>query len=301
MKTHTLRSLSAADGDKIVRKVDGFRVKLDEIIVVDGFNVRTEREELREHIAGIAAALSAGERVQDLEVWINPQGKPELVDGHCTYNGYQLYAQTAKDFDGWVSAKEFRGTEAQKKARIGKSNRQLPLLPIELGKLYLSLRDEHGMTRQEIAIEMGRSPAHVDQMLLLASAPEQVKEAVESGKISATEAVKLARDHRQDSAAELERREELAKEQGRERITTKVAPAKKPASRPRIDFVVSCAAVLTTHIERDTELMDQLKSAGKDDRVSVSADLLLDLIESVREMRESGKALDADQQQELGL
>lgn len=300
MKTHTLRSLSAADGKKIVRKVDGFRVKLSEIIVVDGFNVRTEREELREHIAGIAAALSAGERVQDLEVWINPQGKPELVDGHCTYNGYQLYAQSATDFDGWVSAKEFRGTEAQKKARIGKSNRQLPLLPIELGNLYLSLRDEHGMTRQEIAIEMGRSPAHVDQMLLLASAPETLKQAVESGKISATEAVKLARDHGQDSAAELERREELAKEQGKERITPKVAP-KKPASRPRIDFVVSCASVLTTHIERDTELMDQLKSAGKDDRVSVSADLLLDLIESVREMRDAGKPLDAEQQQELGL
>lgn len=299
MKTYTLRSLSA---EKVVKKTDAFRARLADIQIVDGFNVRTEDEELREHIAGIVGAIIAGLPIPPLEVWVNPEtGVMELVDGHCRYKAYEQFSEHDSGFDGYVSVVKFDGTPAQRKARTVSSNSQLKLKPVELARAYLSLRDEHGMTRQEIAIEMGRSPAHVDQMLLLASAPEPLKEAVESGKISATEAVKIARDHGQDSAAELERREELAKEQGKERITPKVAPAKKPASRPRIDFVVSCAAVLTTHIERDTDLMDQLKSAGKDDRVSVSADLLLDLIESVREMRESSKALDADQQQELGL
>lgn len=298
MKTHTLRSLSA---DKVVKKTDAFRARLTDIQIVDGFNVRTDDEELREHIAGIVGAIIADLPIPPLEVWVNPEsGVMELVDGHCRYKAYEQFAAHDKEFDGYVSVVKFDGTPAQRKARTVSSNSQLKLKPVELARAYLSLRDDHCMSRLEIAAEVGRSPAHVDQMLLLASAPREVASAVESGKISATEAVKLARDHGKDSAAELERLEELAKEQGKERITPKVAP-KKPASRPRIDFVVSCAAVLTTHIERDTELMDQLKSAGKDDRVSVSADLLLDLIESVREMRESGKPLDSDHQQELSL
>lgn len=300
---HTLRSLSAdKSDDKVVRKVDGFRVKLSAIRIVEGFNERIIRDELREHEASIAGALAAGQRVQDLEVWIDPEtGVPELVDGHCTYNGYLLYAESAEDFDGWVSAKEFKGTPAQRKARIVNSNQQLKLLPLELGRVYLSLRDEHGLSRQEIAQEVGKSLAHVDQMVLLASAGAEVIAAVEAGAISATEAVKLARDHGDDAPAELERRKEAAKESGKEKVTAKVAPKKAAPSRPRVDFVVSCAVVLVGHCEKDPGLMEALGNTSRNLRVSVDADLLNDLISAVREMRDGGKALDADKQQELAV
>ena len=293
---HTLRSLST---DKVVKKCDGFRAHIDSIKTVDGFNVRNDDDELREHIAGIAGAIAAGRPSPPVEVWVNPEsGAMELVDGHCRVSAYRPYSETATDFDGWISVTKFDGTPAQRKARTVNSNSQLKLKPVELARAYASLRDEHGMSRLEIAQEVGRSPAHIDQMLLLASAKPEVTAAVEAGQISATEAVKLVRDHGQDAPAELERRKEVSKESGKEKVTAKAAPVKAP-SRPKVDFVVSCAVVLANDCERDTHLMEKLADTQRNLRVSVDAELLGELIAAVSEMKQGGKALDADKQQEM--
>lgn len=296
---YSLRSLAT---DKVVKKVDGFRARLDDIKIVDGFNVRTDDDELREHISSIVGALIAGQPVPPVEVWVNPEtGEMELVDGHCHISAYRQYAEIEPTFDGYVSVLKFDGSRGERKLRTVSSNSQLKLKPVEIGRAFLAARDEEGMTRQQIAETAQRSLAHVDQMLLLASAPVEVIQAVERNEISATEAIKLQRDHRENSAAVLDERREVAKAAGKVRITEKTAPSKKPAapSRPRIDFVVSCAVVLVTHIERDAELITALESAGKDDFVSVNADLINDLIEAVREMSQAGKPLDSDKQEEL--
>lgn len=79
------------------------------------------------------------------------------------------------------------------------------------------------------------------------------------------------------------------------------ARCKSCLARPKIDFVVSCAAVLATHCERNTELMASIADAmaspaGRGQCVPVDAELLHELIESVREMRQASKPLDADKQ-----
>jgi len=303
---YTLRSLAT---DKVVKKVDGFRARLADISVVDGFNVRHDDDELREHVAGIAGAIAAGLPIPPIEVWVNPEtGTLELVDGHCRYAGYSLYAQSAADFDGWVSVSKFEGSRAQRKARIVTSNTQLKLKPVELGRVYLALRDGESMSRHDIAKEVGRSLAHVDQMLLLASAKKEVIAAVESGQISATEAVKLARDFGDQAPAELERRVEVAKESGKVKVTASAAvgadlgpgetagkPNKKSApSRPKIDFVVSCAVVLANSVSRDSHAVDSLGSAGRNIMVPVDADLLADLLAAVRDLQGEPKPLDVD-------
>lgn len=284
---HTLRSLSA---DKIVKKVDGFRARLDQIKIVDGFNERHQDDEVREHIAGIAGAIAAGLPIPPIEVWVDPEtGALELVDGHCRHAGYCLYAEANPEFDGWVSVSKFEGTAAQRKARIVTSNTQLKLKPVELGRVYLSLRDDHQMSRQQIAQEVGKSLAHVDQMILLASAKPEVIAAVESGTISATEAVKLARDHGDQAPAELERLVEAAKEVGKEKVTAKVAPVKAP-SRPKVDFVVSCAVVLVNSLDKAQVEACEYGSAKS---ISVGACAISDLVEAVREMQSGGKPMEA--------
>lgn len=284
---HTLRSLSA---DKIVKKVDGFRARLDDIKIVDGFNPRANDEELREHIAGIAGAIASGLPIPPIEVWVNPEtGALEVVDGHCRLAGYRQYAVGHSDFDGWISVTKFDGTPAQRKGRTVTSNSQLKLKPVELGRVYLSLRDEHGMSRQQIAQEVGKSLAHVDQMTLLASAKPEVIAAVESGTISATEAVKLARDHGDQAPEELERRVEAAKEIGKAKVTAKAAPVKVP-SRPKVDFVVSCAVVLVGSLDRaQVEACED----GVATHITVDAMVIADLISAVREMQAGGKPIEA--------
>lgn len=297
----TLNNMASDKNNDAAKRGDAIRVKLSAIKIVDGFNVRISDDELREHIAGIAGALTANLPIPPIEVWVNPEtGDIELVDGHCRYNAYLQYAEISDDFDGYISAVKFDGTPGQRKMRIASSNKQLKLKPVELGRLYISARDEHGMSRQEIAAEAGMSLAHVDQHILLAGGSSEVHAAIDAGKISATEAVKLVRDHGDDAPAELERRQEIAAASGKDKVTAKVAAPKAP-SRPKVDMVVSNAVVLVNSLGKDLEGRLSSPDAGAGDMEEVDPMMMADLIMAVREMQQVSKPLDADRQVDLPL
>ena len=179
------------------------------------------------------------------------------------------------------------------------SSKQLKLSQVELGRLYIHARDVIGATRQEIAAEAGMSLAHVDQSILLAGGSPEVHEAIENKTISPTEAVKLIREFGDEAPKELERRIEVAAEQGKVKVTAKVVAPKAP-SRPRVDMVVSNAVVLVNSLEKGLAdaITDGVSLTGL---VEVSADALADLILAVREMQQTGKALDADRHVELPI
>lgn len=295
---YTLNNIASDKENLAAKRGDAIRVRHDQIVIVDGFNVREDDDDLREHIASLLAALVAGQPVPLIEVWVNPEsGVIELVDGHCRHIAYSQYREVEPSWDGYISASEFKGTPFQRKMRIASSNKQLKLKPVELGRLYIYARDELGASRKEIAREAGMSVAHVDQMILLAGGSPEIQQAIDSGVVSTTEAVKIIREHGEQAPAELERRREVAKESGKDKVTAKSAEPKKPAaqSRPLVDMVVSCAVVLTNHIERDEELMASIESiaadpTGRNQHVSVHADLIVDLLEAVRSMRGGNKS-----------
>lgn len=298
---YTLNSIASNKENPAAKRGDSIRVHIDAIKIVDGLNERDfSSEKVREHIASIVGSLIDKKPVPALEVWVNPDsGDIELVDGECRYHGYKEFQAAFPDrFDGYISAEKFEGTPAQRKARVATSNSQLQLEPIQRGRVYISLRDEFGYSRQQIAAEVNKSLAHVDQLILLAGGSVEVLQAVEAGQISSTEAVKLTREFGDDAPAELERRKEAAKEAGKDRVTAKVAAPKKAAapSRPRVDLVVSNAVVLVNRLSAET-----LRECDRqeDTEVRVSSHALADLIQAVRDMREAGKALDSDKQLEL--
>ena len=297
----TLNNIASDKNNSAAKRGDSIRVNIDAIKVIDGFNVRIDDDELREHVASIAGALTANLPIPPIEVWVNPEtGDIELVDGHCRFHAYQQYAEMTSDFDGYISAVKFEGTPGQRRMRIASSNKQLKLKPVELGRLYIDARDIDGLSRQEIAAEAGMSLAHVDQMILFAAGgSREIHEAVDRKEISATEATKLIRDHGVDAPAELERRKEAAKEIGKDKVTAKVAAPKKASapSRPRIDMVVSAAVVLVNTMSLATKQLCEESVESVD--VMVSSHALADLIQAINDMRESGKALDADKQMEL--
>lgn len=294
----TLHNIASDKENSTAKRADSIKVLHSKIQIVNGFNERDfKREDVRLHIASIVSSLIAGEPIPALVVWTNPDtGAIELVDGECRYWAYSDFAGSYPDrFDGYVAAISYQGTPAQRKAMVAKSNSQLPLDPVQRGRVYLSLRDEHGMSRQDIAVEMNKSLAHVDQMILLASAKPEVLAAVDSRSISATEAVKLTREHGDGAVEELERRQGVAAELGKGKVTAKVAAPKAP-SRPKVDMVVSNAVVLVSRLSAET-LRDI--DRPEDTEVRVSSHALGDLLQAVREMQQAGKALDADKQMEL--
>lgn len=298
----TLNNIASDKENTAAKRGDSIRALLSKIKIVDGLNERDfKREDVRLHIASIVAALISGEPIPALVVWTNPEtGDIELVDGECRYWAYTEFAESYPDkFDGYVGVVPFQGTPAQRKAMVAKSNSQLPLDPVQRGRVYLSLRDDHGMTRQEIASDVNKSLAHVDQMILLASAKPEVIQAVESGSISATEATKLTRDHGDDAPAELERRKAAAAEIGGERVTAKVAPPKNASpARPKVDMVVSNAVVL---IKSLSESVLGACEQPEDSQVWVSSHALADLIQAVKDMTEGAKpAIDPNQMDLIG-
>ncbi len=295
---YTLNSIASNKENPAAKRGDSIRVHIDAIKIVDGLNERDfNSEKVREHIASIVGSLIDKKPVPALEVWVNPDsGDIELVDGECRYHGYKEFQAAFPDrFDGYISAEKFEGTPAQRKARVATSNSQLQLEPIQRGRVYISLRDEFGYSRQQIASEVNKSLAHVDQLILLAGGSAEVLQAVEAGQISSTEAVKLTREFGDDAPAELERRQEAAKDLGKSKVTAKVAAPKKAVapSRPRVDLVVSNAVVLVNTLSAEEIAACE---EHEDINILVSSHALADLIQAVRDMRESGKALDADKQ-----
>lgn len=294
---YTLNNIASDKNNQAAKRGDSIRVNIRNIKIVDGFNVRTQDDELREHIASLLSALVANLPIPAIEVWVNPEtGDIELVDGHCRFAAYLQYADIEPEFDNYISAVKFEGTPFQRKMRIASSNKQLKVKPVELGRLYIQARDELGATRQEIAKEAGMSLAHVDQMILLASkgSPE-IEAAIGGGVISATEAVKLVREHGDDAPKELERRIEVAAEQGKAKVTAKAA-APKPPSRPRVDMVVSAAVVLINRLDSGTVI--GINDPEEFD-ARVPSHALADLLLAVREMQQVSKPLDDDKQAEL--
>lgn len=293
---HTLNNIASDKKNEAAKRGDAIRVNIKHIKVVDGFNERIQDDELREHIASIVAAMAAKQPIPAIEVWVNPEtGDIELVDGHQRYAGAMEYSRIDPEFDNYIDAVKFNGTPFQRKMRIASSNKQLKLKPVELGRIYLHARDVLGATRQEIAAEAGMSLAHVDQHILLAGGSEEVHAAIGAGVISATEAVKIIRDHGENAPAELDRRKEIATAQGKAKVTAKAA-APKPPSRPRIDMVVSNAVVLVSGLNSAVLMACE---QPEDSLVSVGAHALADLIQAVKDMQQSSKPLDADRQVEL--
>lgn len=288
----TLRRLST-QGD--AKKVDLYRIRHADLVIVDGFNARMKTPELRAHIDAMKSFLLTGGSMPPIEVWVNPEtGATEVVEGHCRTTAYgELIAANASDVNGekiseWIDVQAFKGTPAQRKARIVTSNNQLPLSSLELGAVYKSMRDEHGMKPAEIAAEVCKSRAHVDQMLLLIDAPAEVHEAINSGEIAPTEAVKLVREHGQDSGSELESRKEAA---GGKKVTAKVAPRK-----PKQDTNALIQAVrgLVSTIEEGVKERILL---GGIEYVEVRADLFAEIIEAAAGLTDEDAGMVSSEEQ----
>lgn len=310
LKMSNERSFNQMIKDGDIKRADAMKVRKEDFHEEPGFNWRIEGEDLDKSIEDIADFLIAGGQLPDLEVRTREEGGVFIVDGHRRNRGYDRAIERGATLDHlrdktgqiWIGVKPFLGGRLDRMARIESSSRNRQLSPLELSNGYQQWREafaeEHGSlpTNDEIAKAFGKSRAHIDQMLLLNAAPEEVKAAVAAGEISATESVKLVREHGQNSAAELDERKKVASEIGKVKVTA--AAQKKPAapSRPRVDMVVSNAVVLVNGLGE--EVIDACNSP---ERVSVRVDshALADLVLAVREMQQAGKELDADKQVEL--
>lgn len=184
-----------------LKRRNAMQVKLDDIHVEPGFNVRTQDERLNEHIESLKDFILGGGQPPPIEVRPREEGGVYVVDGHSRREAYTRARAAGAPIE-WLPVEAFQGNDADRVARMGTSQEGLKLLPLEQAHLYKRLRGM-GLDVQAIAKLVNKTPQHVGQTLTLADADVDVQQAVAQGTVSASAAVKAVKKHGSGAGAKI--------------------------------------------------------------------------------------------------
>lgn len=289
--------------EKVVGRGDLFKVRIDSLVIVEDFNESrkyNDPQELRAHIDGMKAFVRAGGTLPAIEVFVNPEtGATEVVEGHCRTACFRELLAEDFEVDGkpftHIPAIPFKGSMAQRRARIVTSNSQLP--PAKLGEamVYLAMRDIDGLTAAEIATETRKSRGHIDQMLLLSTADDDVRRAIVDGVITPTESVHIIRKHGDGAAQEIERLKEVAAESGKGKITGAVRKKAAVVKKAWPVNVIASARAISKSLGDGVTAALILGDAPEN--IEVNSALLAELLMAISDIPEDEEAEKVDDRQ----
>ncbi len=197
------------DHPAIKRTGDGYSIQYKALHVDPGWNVRTSGPELDEHIEQIAAAINGGTRVPPLQIYLNSEGEPTIVDGHCRHAAYGRLLERGVDV-GLVAVSEFAGNDADRIAYMFTSSQGKGLTQYEQSLAFQRLVSL-GWTPAEIAKKTGKTPSYVSSMLVVANANTDVHTLVKAGEVSVGAAVRTVRKSGEKAGAVLKAKVNAAK------------------------------------------------------------------------------------------
>lgn len=233
-----MSSLRELRANKLLRRADLPRIRIDQIHAEPGFNPPELAEDWNARVEALVAHLAAGGSIPPIEVRDRPDGGVWLVEGHARTEATRR-AQTRSiikvDDDGhaYMLAMPFEGQELDRLLRPMTSAEGRSLSPLQQSYLVKRARDE-GSTAAEIAHKSGKSVEYISQLLALANAGEAVQQMVSTGQVSPLVAAKVARKHKEGAAAILSEQISTAKIAGKAKVTrvAKAQPAEAPAATP---------------------------------------------------------------------
>lgn len=303
MTAPQLFTMNKLVAEKVVGRGDLFKVRIDSLVIVEDFNESrkyNDPAELRAHIDGMKAFVRAGGTLPAIEVFVNPEtGSTEVVEGHCRTAAFRELLAEDFEVDGkpftHIPAIPFKGSMAQRRARIVTSNSQLPLAKLGEAMVYLAMRDIDGLTPSEIVTETRKSRGHIDQMLLLATADDDVRKAIIDGVITPTESVHIIRKHGDGAAQEIERLKEVAAESGKGKITGAVR--KKAAVVKKVWPVNVIASARALSKSLGTNILEAVFLGNSAEMVEVNAGILAELLMAIADIPEDEEPVQVDDRQ----
>ena len=171
-----------------VTRTEHFKVAFSELVIAEGFNQRIDYgdiEELKKSIIenGVRQPLFGYKK----------DGKFVITDGHRRHKAIEIAIAEGVDvgFIPFVLEGANR-TEEQRVLDMLILNDGKDLTLLEKGRAYQKLVDL-GWNQTKIAEKLGKSIAHVNSAVTIANTDETVQEAVETGELSPSAALEIAR------------------------------------------------------------------------------------------------------------
>lgn len=228
MKQQSLKSMAEGKVEGI-QKITQFKVHPKFVEFEEGFNLRQDTPELREHIQRLKAAMKAGAYIPPIDVQVIGD-RTLLRDGHCrTTAALEL---NDEGFEYLLECRQIRGNDADAVFHMIGANGGMGFTPLELGIGFLRLI-HMGKTVAEISARTGLHRSTVENGLALAETPAAVQAMIASGEVASHTALKVVRKEGGEAATEiLTKAVKTAKTSGKKKATGKHIAPKKPAAKP---------------------------------------------------------------------
>ena len=294
----TIRKLY--DAKKVTAKRNGasWMVAFSELYMEPGYNIRDGEIE-PEKVQAFADAFAAGEYVPAITVDVTDEGL-RVNDGQHRYLGAKLAIENGME-TVLLEVVDVTGMPNGKKiGRMINANDGTPTSPVARANGYARMKAD-GMTNDQIAKEVHRSPSDVANFLALAACPEDIKAMVSAGQMSYVMAIELSKEHGDAAPAVAAEALEKAKAAGKEKVTKKfTAPAEpkepKEPAEPAAKKPKAAPVQGEFTKEQYKELADlavQLKRQGNDSLDTFKDDMFLILRTSVKNWRAMSALIDA--------
>lgn len=230
---------SATAGLKDAKRTDLWKVPRDKIKVLDGFNVRIKNEAYWQQVRIYADSMKANGFFLDKPIAgfvakVNGENIVYVTDGHTRLDSFDLAVSEGAELDRVPMVVKPQGTSMEDlTVALVVSNNGRQLTPYETALVCKRLM-KYGMDEAEIAGKIGLSKLHVANLLLLVSAPREITNLVQEGKVSSSLAVATLKTHGDKAIEVLKEGLMNAELLGKSKVTEKHIKDKKPKKEKKV-------------------------------------------------------------------
>ena len=196
MATHT------EDSEGRKRGLTVWQIPLEDIHTISGFNPRTRQNTM--DVADLKEYMRLPKNRRNLPPirLVKRSGKLYLIQGHRRLRAARELTQEGELIPYLNGIIEPDADEYTLLAGALAENQGMNLTPIEEARAFMRMVTKGGWNVQEIAQHIGKSPTHVYNRLKLVESGKKVQSALEEGRLSVAEALKVVQQARKRGVTE---------------------------------------------------------------------------------------------------